>query len=137
MKELIGVLLLTFPLLWELWNDKDGDSHISRGPLELPSKKVDILVRITIASVAAIINLIINDKEIFKSVTLCSAVHFLLFDYLIAYILAIRGVIKGHWWSYMGSKGIDNFPLWKHTHPIIKLIIRLMIFIIASIVYFS
>jgi len=137
MKEIIGVILLTSPLLWELWNDKDGDSHISRGFIELPSKKVDVLVRVFLVSILALFNLLLNDKEIFKSVTFSGAVHFLLFDYLIAYILSKRGIIKGQWWSYMGSKGIDNYPLWKKLHPIIKLIIRVIIFIISSIIYFA
>lgn len=134
---MIGVLILCIPLIWELWNDRNGDAHISRGPLELPSKKVDVLVRISIASTGAIINLFLYDKEIFKSVALCGAIHFLLFDYLIAYILSTKRIVKGHWWSYTGSKGIDNYPLWKQTPPIIKLVIRLIIFIIASIVYFN
>lgn len=134
---MIPYILTLLPLIWEVYNDRNGDAHISRGLLELPSKKVDILVRVLIATIVALINFFVFDEALFKSVFLCVAVHFLLFDYIIAFILIKKGIIKGHWFSYMGSKGIDNYKSWKNVPPIIKLVIRITIFGIANYIYFS
>lgn len=134
---MISILLLSLPLIWELWNDRNGDSHISRGFIKLPSKKVDVIVRVILAFLVSLINYILYDKEIIKSISLSGAIHFLCFDYLIAYILIKRKIIKGKWWSYMGSKGMDNIKLWKNIKPQYKFLIRLTIFVTILIFYLN
>lgn len=140
MLKIISVIWLVIPLIWEILNDKNGDDHNTRGLLarfNIPSKKVDVIVRILLAIILSVCNNYLVDMPIWKSIFLCGAIHFLFFDYIIAYILIKKGIIKGHWYSYMGSKGIDNVKSWKNVHPHVKLIFRLVLFIISFYIYFS
>lgn len=133
-------LLLFIPLIWEIYNDRNGDAHQTRGFFKrwnLSSKKVDVIGRIILALLLSFLNYIINRVAIGKSIFLCGAIHFLFFDYIIAYILIQKRIIKGHWYSYMGSKGIDNFHTWKQISPNIRFLIRLIIFIIANYLYIN
>lgn len=135
--DIIGIFILSIPLLWEINNDKNGDAHISRGFLSWTSKKVDVLARLALAFAGGAINTILNDINIYKSVFISGAIHFFFFDYIIAYILIKKGIIIGHWFSYTGSKGMDNTKLWKDLSPTRKFILKLIILIIAIIVYFN
>ena len=134
------MFLFFTPLIWEVLNDKDGDSHITRSFLkkwEVSSKKVDVMVRVIIALCISLINYLFYQIAPWKTILLCGAIHFLLFDYVIAYILIKRGIIKGNWYSYMGSKGIDNVGWWKNLNPNLKLVARIIIFVIAFLIYFN
>lgn len=135
--EIFAVLLLFAPLIWEVNNDKNGDAHISRGPIHLPSKKIDVFVRILIALIAGEITSILAGVPLSKAVFLSGAIHFFFFDYIIAYILIKKGIIKGHWYSYLGSKGMDNTEFWKNLSPTNKFLAKLIILIIAIITYFN
>ena len=89
------MFLFFTPLIWEVLNDKDGDSHITRSFLkkwEVSSKKVDVMVRVIIALCISLINYLFYQIAPWKTILLCGAIHFLLFDYVIAYILIKRGI---------------------------------------------
>lgn len=138
--NIICFLLLLLPLIWELYNDRNGDAHTTRGLLKrynIPSKKIDVIVRGGLdITIAFIVNKITNIPFVVcLGVTISN--HIMFFDYLIAYILIKKGIIKGHWYSYMGSGEIDSNTIWKNINPHIKLVIRLIIFLTFTYLYFK
>jgi len=137
--KIVGLCLLAAPLVWEITNDKDGDAHLTRGlfkPYRILSKRLDIATRISIATAAGMFNWYFNGVNFFKSVFLSGALHFFLFDYIIAFVLIARGVVVGHWFTYLGSKGMDNVYHWKTMDPVGRLIVRALVFALALAIYF-
>lgn len=138
--EILGVGLLASPLVWEVLNDKDGDAHITRArvfePYQLLSKKIDVYVRVVLIAAAAGFNYWINDVSVSRSVALALAIHFMFFDYVIAFVLIEREIIGGQWFTYMGSKGIDNIYRWRTMDPRVRLLVRVLVFAGALIFYF-
>lgn len=138
--SILGFLLCWVPLIWETVNDSDGDAHISRAkvfePYQLLSKKVDVIARIVFALGAGLFDYLVNDRNFFKSVFLAFSAHFFLFDYLIAYILIRREIIVGHWFTYLGSKGMDNIYHWRSMDPRARLALRAFVFALALWLYF-
>jgi hypothetical protein len=140
--EAIGLALLCVPLIWELWNDKDGDAHISRAEwnanVQMLSKKVDIFARCTMAITASVVNYVLGINSIIPSLFMSGAIHFLIFDYAIVYILIKNGVISpfARWWDYLGTKGMDNYEWWKGKSWQVRMVIKIAVFIIACLIYF-
>lgn len=141
--EVVGLILLASPLVWEVTNDKDGDAHISRAkvfePYQLLSKKVDVIARVCFTLAAALFNYLVNDVPFLKSVFLAAGLHFFFFDYIIAYVLITRGIIDdrfNHWFTYLGSKGLDNFYYWKTMDPVARLVIRVLVLALSLTIYF-
>jgi hypothetical protein len=124
---LTSIILLTFPLLWHLWNDRNGDK---------PSdKSMDILIVSIIAVAAAVIGFFISNKPIIDGSLLAWAIHFFAFDYLIVYILKKRGVIetKQSPFEYLGSNYTDD--VLRQWSPWTRFWIKLGQLIIAIIIY--
>jgi hypothetical protein len=135
--KIMGLLLLTSPYIWEVINDKDGDAHISRGPIKILSKKVDVYARIAIAAFASSINWFWNGTNFGASLFLSGAFHFLFFDYTIAYVLIQKRIVDwryNHWFSFMGTKSKTDEVMVK-MDPVSRLILRLLIFALAVTVY--
>ena len=140
--EAIGLALLSVPLIWELWNDKDGDAHISRvewnANVQMLSKKVDIFARCTFAATASVVNHVLGINSIIPSLIMSGSIHFLIFDYAIVYILWKNKVIfsAAQWWDYLGTKGMDNYEWWKNKSWQVRMAIKIAVFIIACLIYF-
>lgn len=139
--EVLGIAILSAPLIWELWNDKNGDAHISRvdwnEDVQMLSKRVDIYARFAIVGVASMANSFLGHHPL-QSIIMSGAIHFLLFDYLIVVVLTKNGVIEtaAQWWDYLGSKGFDNFEWWKGKSWQVRMAIKIVVFIIACVIYF-
>lgn len=139
--HLIGVLLTASPLAWELWNDRNGDAHVTRAkvfePVQVLSKRIDFYARMMIAVGAGLVGEIALGLDFFEVVFLSGAIHFAFFDYLIAWILIRKGVIKGHWFSYLGKKGFDNWGPWQRLSPFNRLVIRMLALEFALVFYLT
>lgn len=138
--EVIGLLLLSTPLIWELNNDKDGDAHlVSIGfGWTIESKTLDVFFRCGIALIVSWVNWFIGNNGFFQSLFMSFAIHFLFFDYIIIYILKERGIItpSAKWWDYLGSKGMDTKEWWKNKTWPVRMAVKIAVFIIACIIYF-
>lgn len=129
---IIPIILSNISLIWELWNDRNGDSHISRGPIKILSKTIDILVRFLLVFLISLINFALFSFPLYKTWIIAFICHNLIFDYGIAYILIKRKVIKGYWFTYMGSNETDEY--YKKLTPIKRLILKLLIFVAGLLV---
>lgn len=137
----VCILSITAPLFWELWNDRNGDAHVTRGPLkqyQLMSKQVDVSIRIMIACAASVLNSW-NGINFWAALAMCGATHFLFFDYTIVFILVKRGIMAAHihWYTYLGDNGVDDLGIWKRSPPWLRLGVRLTVFTLALIWYGS
>jgi hypothetical protein len=124
---LTSIIMLTFPLLWHLYNDRNGDA---------PSDKaMDILIVSLIAVAAAVIGFFISNQAILDGLILSWALHFFAFDYAINYILYRRGVIENSdWFGYFGKSYTDD--VLRQWSPWTRFWIKLGQLIIAIIIYF-
>lgn len=119
--------------IWEVWNDRYGDSN----------KSADIWARTFLLWIEAVILHLLTDANIFVCFNLSISVFFLTFDYVINYVLIKNGTIepprgvKYHWFTHVGKSGvIDNLKFWKEMNPYVKLGIRVAYFLISVILYF-
>jgi len=117
----IFFLLCAIPTACELYNDRHGDTkkdHIR-----------DVLVLTVISLGLALVLNWLFDYKLVGTMLLIWAIHFLLFDYLITYILKRNHVIspKANWFTYTGKtstmdKYVAKIPPW------IRLAIKLLTF---------
>jgi hypothetical protein len=124
---ILSVILLTFPLLYHLYSDQNG---------ERPSEKTaDIIYVSIIALVASLIGYFNTGKPIVDGFILAWAIHFLVFDYAIVYILKRRGVIetKESPFSYLGKSYTDD--VLRQWTPVTRLLIKLGVLILAVVIY--
>jgi hypothetical protein len=126
--EFIAFMLLFLPLIWEITDDKNGDFD----------KAKDVVIRIAIAFfvgsiiwLSSIFNLV-HHHGLLASAFLSLAIHFLIFDYAIAFVLGHKD-----WFSYMGHGVIDRIKFWNTMNPKIKLVIRIVVFGFALVLYFQ
>lgn len=128
--QIIAIINLIVPTGWEVLNDRRGDTN----------KTQDIFVRYGLGTLAAVINFFwITGKPVFDSLLLSMGIHFMIFDYIIAWWLirtgkieAPRGV-KYHWFSYVGRSPFDS--LWTNWNPKVRLVIRAVILATAIAIY--
>lgn len=132
MTELLSILTLCLPTVWEIYNDRHGDLN----------KSSDVIWRIVIGLLAALAVSHLNLIRFVIAFNLSMAINFLLFDYLIAYILIRNGTleppkgVKYHWWSYIAKSGfVDNVPFWIKLNLWVKLAIRVVYFGISLLLY--
>lgn len=142
--QILGALLCAFPCIWELTNDKNGDAHVSHFKMLAPyvtmSKKVDVIARVGLTIAVALFNYYVNDINAIRTAALAAGVHFFFFDYIIAYLLISRKIIDdrfNNWFSYLGSKGLDNFHYWKTMDPVGRLVLRILVLALSLIIYFK
>lgn len=140
--EIVGFTALSAPLIWEVWNDKDGDSHISRGLIgalfKIPSKKIDIGARVIIMTIAALATWAAGLANPVIAFGMSGAIHFLFFDYIIVYILIQNNIISAtaKWYDYLGAKGFDNYEWWRTKAWYWRMAIKIAVFVIVCIIYF-
>lgn len=123
---LLSIILLALPLLYHLWNDKDGEEPEDKG--------IDILIMSVIAIAAAVAGFFIADKPIIDGLFLSWAIHFAVFDYAINYILYRHGVIENlDWFSHLGKSYTDDvLRQWK---PWTRFWIKVGILVVAVTIY--
>lgn len=127
-KEVICLLILSSPYIWEVINDRYGDLN----------KKIDVLWRVLIGAAASAFVWKFTGHSLWACAFMCFAIFFLLFDYTIAAILIKNGIISTNdWFGYMGKKGdVDNIKFWRNLSPGWRFAIRMTVFAIALIIYF-
>jgi len=132
--QIIGFSLLFYPLIWELNNDKHGDDgYIKILKFQVKNKTKDVWIRAILIILVSGVNLILNDKCFFCSLVLSVSIHFLFFDYLIAFILG-----RKNWFEYLGKKSfVDNIDFWASQDPLSRLVIRMAFFTICILKYFN
>ena len=123
----LSIILLLLPTAYHLYFDRNG---------ELPEEKShDILLMVAIAATAAFIGYLIAGKNMLTGLFLSWAIHFMVFDYAIVYILKKRGMIetKESAFSYLGSSYTDDvLRQWK---PWTRFWIKLGVLVGAVIIY--
>ena len=126
---IISILFLFVPCIWECWNDRNGDLN----------KRIDLFYRGCLALCAGILCHFFINVPFYKGAELSLAIHFLLFDYMIAYILIKRQVVEvagTGWFEYLGYKGVvDNIRSWRGLAPAQRAAIRIVVFT-ASLLWF-
>lgn len=123
---LLSIILLSLPLLYHLWNDKDGEAPEDKG--------IDILIMSVIAIAAAVVGFFIADKPIIDGLLLSAAIHFMLFDYAINYILYRNGVIENpNWFSHLGKSYTDD--VLRQWSPWTRFWIKVGILVAAVTIY--
>ena len=131
LREVAALLLLFIPTVWEQWNDRNGDDH---------SNKADLYARAGLVLSAAFLTWIVSGHSFGAALALCAAIHFLIFDYWVAYRLESNGVIKpgSSWFRYVGkSSDFDQRSAWVKAGPWGRLAARVAVFIIAIFFYFK
>lgn len=117
--ELFSILVLTVPIIWELWDDRNGDEHV---------KNDDWILRGLLMVLGSIIVALINpNRNFIQAFFLSFAMFAALFPYLINIVHYKRGVTSDKkWWSHLSKKAIPDkwlyfLPWW--TIAILYLII--------------
>lgn len=138
--EILGLIILTAPLVWELRNDRTGDDHLIQIGFgwTIPSKSLDVFWRVGIAVLVAWLNNLITGRGFWPALGLSGGMHLMVFDYGVAYILKKNGVIavSAHWFSYLGTKGFDTIKWWRNRSPFVRLLIRAGVFGLTTLIYF-
>jgi hypothetical protein len=134
--EFVGFALLTLPLFWELYDDRNGDSgKITVAELFFITEKVkDVFIRGFIALVVSVINYFMIGIPIHESLLASLfGFHFLIFDYAINYIYG-----HSNWFSYLGKTSkFDAWELWRGIHPFDRFLIRLFLSFFSFALYFN
>lgn len=125
--ELLAFILLLSPLVWELITDARGDFD----------KRADLLVRGVIAAISATLAYVLTERNILAAFNLSVALHFMLFDYLVAIILYNNGIINDtRWFSKLGKSGvIDRLLFWVKAGKWGRFFIRFCYLAIALFLY--
>lgn len=112
--------------IWEVWNDKFGDTN----------KSYDVAMRTLLLIAESLFIRLIIHKPFLTCLLLSTAIFFMFFDYLVAYVLIRNKVIEGsHWFTYTAKKGLfDNMKWWKFS-PWIRLGIKLAYFFVSLVLF--
>lgn len=129
--EMLVVLLLAAPILWEVQDDKEGDFN----------KQEDVIIRICIALGASGLNMLLRfaislpNMEwhyIFKPIALSFGLFFFIFDYWIA----SKFVEPDKVYRYLGAEGkFDSNKYWVALGPDGRFCLKLIV-LVASIIYY-
>lgn len=130
----LAVFILLIPTGWHIANDWKGDSD----------KNKDLVIWSLLASAGSAINFFfVTGKAVFDSFILSWGMHFMVFDYIIAYVHIHKSKVvelprdsKETWFTYLGKKGtIDNIAFWRNMNPKVRLIIRGVVLIGCIVIY--
>lgn len=109
--------------LFETWNDRHGDLN----------KRADLVWRVILILAEAGLLAWVLHKPFIDSILLSSAIFFMTFDYLVAYVLIKNKVVEPRrgttytWWTYTAKKGFfDNIGLWRRLSPWVKFFVKLI-----------
>lgn len=120
-------LLLFYPTVYEIKDDWYADHN----------KKKDVITRIKLSFVVCLIDSVVHWVflgeswwYIFKPALMTFAIFLQFFDYFTGWRFG-----KKEWFSYTNGKGYDKYLAM--IHPVGRLAIKLTVFIVALIFYFS
>ena len=118
---MIAVVLCLLPTVWEIWNDRDGETK--------KDKTRDLIVSVILYAAVALINWLLDIHQL-KSLALTFGFRVLVFDYAVQWLLIRRGVIHGHWFYYRGKTAKWDRVI-KYLNPWIVLAVRVVVFALA------
>jgi archaellum biogenesis protein FlaJ (TadC family) len=124
------ILVLLFPVIWECWDDRDGDDH--------GGKNDDWILRGLLMLVGSMIVFLIHPtKNFFQALFLSFAMFTLIFPYAVNIVQYKRGVTHDpKWWDHLSKTAIpDKWDAWSGLHWSIRLILMLMFFGMAMTIY--
>lgn len=122
MNEIIAVLLLCVPLIWELIDDKKGDIHPNN----------DWIIRGGLMLIASGLTLLFVDRGFFQALSFSFGIFSLFFPYL--YNIFNK---KKPWWNYLNNTAFpDNWEIWRLTPWPARIFILAIVFGIGLSLYF-
>lgn len=122
MKEIISLIVLSTPVLWELFNDRNGDIHPNN----------DWLIRGLIMLASAVVVSIGTDRSFLQALTMSFGIFSLIFPYL-------YNILNGKkpWYNYLSKTAIpDKWTYWAGTPWYGRMIILLIVFLTCFSIYF-
>lgn len=128
--EIICILVLLIPYIWECSDDRNGDDH--------NAKNDDWILRGLLMLVASVVVFFIHPtKNFFQALFMSFAMFTLFFPYTINIIQYKRGVTNDpRWWDHLSKTAIpDKWPAWNGLHWSIRLLLLLMLFGMALKLY--
>lgn len=126
--EAIAALICVGPTVWEIINDRKGETK--------KDKVKDLLIAVILYAGVALLNWKLIHIHPLKSIALMLAFRMLAFDYIIQWILIRRGIISGSWFSYTGKTA--RWDRWiAKVHPWVRMVIRLVLFLSSTIWFFK
>lgn len=125
MGEALALILCFLPTVWEIWDDRKGETK--------KDKERDVVVAIVLYIGVMLVAWWLGTPPV-KSISMMLGARVMFFDYVIHYILIRRGVIHGHWFTYVGKTSTFDKRIAK-VNPWIKLLVRVVVFA-AALVYF-
>lgn len=131
----LSILILSLPLIWELWSERKGEDPKKKGR--------SMTVRAALMIVCSCVSAIIHDYAEWgngdyldglltfaKSLFLSFAIFFLTFDYLINIIFHKKTRV---WYSYLSESPLDR--LWSGWNWRLRLAIRVAVFAISLTIF--
>ncbi len=128
MGEAVAFILTFLPTVWEIWNDRNGETK--------KDKAQDAIVAIILYAAITLICMWMWAIPPVKSLSMMLAIRVMLFDYIIHYILIQRGVIVGNWFTYTGKTSTFDKLIAK-INPWIRLLLRVAVFAGAVWLWFE
>ena len=126
---LIAAIFCIFPTLWELYDDRNGET--------VKGKRRDFYL-VSIGSIGiAVVNLILFDIRVTCSLLLILGIRMLIFDYIINILLFTNGVSQsGKWFEYVGKTAkFDQRDFWLRIGRWGRFSVRVLAFAL-SLLYF-
>lgn len=121
MKEVLAMVLLCIPTVWELCDDHKGDSNHA----------FDVFIRVGLVLLMSIFPWYIGHGYI-ASIFMAGGIFALVFDYLENAI----NLRRKDWFSFMGTTAKqDQVKWWRNMSPDHRFIGRASIFILCSVWY--
>ncbi len=121
MKEVLAIVLLTIPTVWELFDDRNGDNNHA----------FDVFVRVGWVVLTAIYPWWIGHSY-FASIAMAGGIFVISFDYL-ENIINLR---RKDWFSFLGtSSKQDKIKWWREMKPLNRFLIRVSVFTLTSVWY--
>jgi hypothetical protein len=126
---LIAAIFCIFPTLWELYDDRNGETA--------EGKRRDFFLASIFYIGIAVVNLILFDIRVTCSLLLIWGIRMLIFDYLINILLFTNGVSQsGNWFEYVGKTAkFDRLGFWFMIGSWGRFSVRLVAFTL-SLLYF-
>lgn len=129
----ITILLLSVPLLCELYDDRLGEQHPSNDWQYRP-----LLMLITGFFSAILLPKLGFWIDFLRGVVLSLGIFTLFFPYLINIILVHNRIITNRrWWDHLSGKAWpDRLQIWAETHWLIRMFVLMLIFSACCVVFF-
>ena len=119
MEEIETIALMFLPTIWEVWNDRNGESKKDK----VKDAIITAVMWLILVSVARWLFV----TPVVGSLALLIGIRIMFFDYLVQYVLIKRHVIVGHWFTYTGKTAKWDRMIAK-INPWVRFALRVAIF---------